>query len=106
MHRAPRLLLALLLGTGAAILHATIRLMAEDPESAGQPGPQATLKAALAKAPDIPFHEYGFQAEQDLLQLANQSRPQVGVGPSKLDSGLSKAARDHAITLMAAGQLS
>jgi len=106
MHRAPRLLLALLLGTGATTLHPTIRLMAEDPEEAGQRGPQATLKAASAKAPDIPFREYEFQAEQDLLQLANQSRRQAGVGPLKLDSGLSKAARDHATAMMDARQLS
>src|SRR5215471_6822484 len=106
MHRAPRLCLALLLGTGATTLHPTIRLMAEDPEEAGQRGPQATLKAASAKAPDIPFREYEFQAEQDLLQLANQSRRQAGVGPLKLDSGLSKAARDHATAMMDARQLS
>ena len=106
MHRAPRLLLALLLGTGTAIVHPTIQLMAEGPEAAEQRGQPATLKPASAKAPDIPFHEYEFQAEQDLLQLANQSRRQAGVGPLKLDSGLSESARTHAIAMMDARQLS
>ena len=105
MHRAPRLLLAFLLGTGAATVHPTIRLMAESLAAEGLSSPQATVKTASAKAPDIPFHEYEFQAEQDLLQLANQSRRQVGVGPLKLDSGLSEAARTHAIAMMDARQL-
>ena len=103
MHRAPRLLLAFLLGTGAATVHPAIRLMASSAGGAGNPGQttqQATLKLASAKAPDIPFHEYEFQAEQDLLQFANQSRHQAGVGPLKLEAGLSEAARAHAVAMM------
>jgi uncharacterized protein YkwD len=80
--------------------------MAEGPEGAGQNGPQAILTPASAKAPDIPFHEYEFQAEQDLLQLANLSRRQAGVSPLRMDSGLSEAARIHAVTMMEAQKLS
>jgi uncharacterized protein YkwD len=79
---------------------------ANGPGNAGQNAPQATLKPASARAPDIPFREYEFQAEQDLLQLANHSRHQAGVGPLKLDSGLSEAARAHAVAMMDAQELS
>ena len=109
MHRAPRLLLAFLLGTGAVTVHPAIRLMAssaDGPGNTGQRTQQATLKPASAKAPDIPFHEFEFQAEQDLLQLANQARSQAGVAPLKLDSGLSQAARAHAVAMMDAQGLS
>jgi uncharacterized protein YkwD len=80
--------------------------MASSANGPGQSTPQATLKPASARTPDIPFHEYEFQAEQDLLQLANQSRHQAGVGPLKLDSGLSEAARTHAVAMMDAQKLS
>ena len=106
MHRTPRLLLAFLLGTGAVTVRPAIRLMACTAGGLSQRTQQATLKPASAKAPDIPFHEYEFQAEQDLLQLANQSRRQVGVGPLRLDSGLSEAARTHALAMMGAQKLS
>lgn len=109
MHRAPRLVLAFLLGTGAVTVHPAIRLMAssaEGPEHTGQRAPQVSLKPVSAKAPDIPSHEYEFQAEQDLLQLANQSRRQAGVSPLRLDSGLSEAARAHAVAMMDAQKLS
>jgi len=79
---------------------------ADGPGTAGRSTQHATLKPASAKAPAIPFHEYEFQAEQDLLQLANQSRRQAGVGPLKLDSGLSEAARAHAVAMMDAQKLS
>jgi len=101
--------LAFLLGTGAGTVHPAIRLMAASanpPEITGQSAPQALLKTASAKSPDIPFHEYEVQAEQDLLQLANQSRRQAGISPLKLDSGLSGAARAHAVAMMDAQKLS
>lgn len=109
MHRAPRLLLAFLLGTGVVTVHPASRLMAssaEGPAPSGQTTQQATLRPASAKAPDIPFGDYEFQAEQDLLQLANQARQQAGIGPLTLDSGLSQAARVHALAMLDARQLS
>jgi len=111
MHRAPRLLLAFLLGTGAATLQPATRLMASPAggEGTGRP-PQATqhatLKPTAARAPDIPFGNYESQTEQQLLALANQSRKQAGALPLMLDAGLSQAARMHAQAMLEARQLS
>jgi len=95
MHSTPRLLLAFLLGTAITAV-----------QPAAQSTHKATLKTASATAPDIPFHEYEFQVEQDLLQLANQSRKQAGAGPLALDSGLTDAARIHAQAMLDARKLS
>ena len=108
MHRTPRLLLAFVLGTGVVSLHPAVRLMASSagPGTGDPSSPQALVKTAAAKAPDIPFVESETQVEQDLLQLANQSRQQVGAGPLTLDTGLSQAARIHALAMLEARQLS
>jgi uncharacterized protein YkwD len=117
MHRAPRLLLVFLLGTGAATMQPATRLMASpaaDPAAVGQslqqatqPATQhATLKPVAAKAPDVPFENYESQTEQQLLSLANQSRQQAGAPPLTLDAGLSQAARIHAQAMLEARQLS
>ncbi len=114
MHRAPRLLLAFLLGTGAAIMQLATRAMASPgagPGASGEPAQQATqqratLKPVAAKVPDIPFGNYEFQTEQQLLSLANQSRKQAGAPPLQLDAGLSQAARIHAQAMLEARQLS
>jgi len=109
MHRTPRLLLAFLLGTGVITLHPAVRLMASSSETPGASNaavPQAALKTAAAKTLDIPFIESEIQVEQDLLQLANQSRHQAGAGPLTLDAGLSQAARIHALAMLEARQLS
>jgi uncharacterized protein YkwD len=97
-----------MLGTGVITLHPAVRLMASSAETEiGDPASaQAALKTAAAKAPDIPFIESETQAEQDLLQLANQSRHQAGAGRLTLDSGLSQAARIHALAMLEARQLS
>ncbi len=50
--------------------------------------------------------EYEFQVEQDLLQLANQSRQRAGAPTLVLDTGLSAAARIHAQAMLEAKQLS
>lgn len=109
MHRAPRLLLAFLLGTGTATVQPATRSMAssaEGPGTSGQPAQQATLKPAAAKPPNIPLHSYEFQTEEQLLALANQSRRKAGAPPLKLDAGLSQAARTHALAMLEARQLS
>jgi uncharacterized protein YkwD len=117
MHRAPRLLLAFLLGIPAATMQPAARAMAspaEGPPTAGRPAPQAaqpappraTLKPVAAKAPDIPFENHESQAEQKLLVLANQSRKQAGSPPLQLDAGLSQAARIHAQAMLEARRLS
>ena len=63
------------------------RLMAQAPGTAGQPPQKATLQPAAAKAGDIPFTDYEFQSEDQLLALANQSRRQAGAPPLTLDPG-------------------
>src|ERR1039457_3765801 len=108
MDRATRLLLAFLLSVGAATVQPANRLMAspaEGPRAAGQPAQQATLKPAVAKAPDIPFDD-DLQTEQQLLVLANQSRQQTGAPPLTMDAGLSQAARIHAQAMLEARRLS
>ena len=101
-------MLAFVLGTGAATVHPTTRLMASADEGTG-PAPQAqhpTLKTAAAKAPDIPFDSDELQTEAQLLALANQSRRTAGAPPLRLDAGLSRAARTHALAMFEARQLS
>jgi len=108
MHRAPRLLLAFLLGTGVITVHPAVRLMASSaayPATAGQ-NQKATLKPAAATSPDIPFRDYEFQVEQDMFELANAARQQAGVPALTLDSGLARAARAHALAMLDARQLS
>ena len=104
MHRAPRLLLAFLLGTGAATVQAPASNRAGQPAS--QSAQKATPKAAAAKTPDIAFNDSELQTEQQLLVLANQSRRQAGAPPLTLDAGLTQAARIHAQAMLEAGQLS
>jgi len=109
MHRAPRLLLAFLLGTGVATVQPATRLMASAAEgtgSSGQPAQEATLKTASANAADIPFPNAQFLAEEQLLTLANQARHEAGASPLALDAGLSQAARVHAQAMLAARELS
>jgi uncharacterized protein YkwD len=109
MHRAPRLLLAFLLLAGAVTVQPSTRLMAAPaagPGAQGQQAKKATLKPVAATAPDIPFNDYEFQTEQQLLALANQSRKEVGAPPLTLDTGLSHAARIHAQAMLEAQQLS
>jgi uncharacterized protein YkwD len=87
MSIVPKVFLAFLLITGAAI-----------------------MQPAAAKAPKAPFDssesDYEVQTEQQLLGLANQSRKQAGAPPLTLDAGLSQAARTHARAMREAQQLS
>jgi uncharacterized protein YkwD len=76
-------------------------------------GPAQSRKAALrpvsSAPPDIPFDEKSqteSQTEQQLLDFANQSRAQKGLPPLTLDAGLSKAAHEHAQSMLEAHQLS
>ena len=101
---ARRRLLALLLGAWALTVHPAIYSYAT--EHSGQSTHQATLKAAAVATPDIPYMEYEFQVEQDLLQLANQSRQRAGAPSLTLDMGLTAAARTHAQAMLEAHQLS
>ena len=102
-------ILMFLLSTGAATVQPASRLMASP---AGDPAQsrKATLQPVSSKPvstaqPDIPF-SYESQTEQQLLDLANQSRAEKGLSPLTLDAGLSQAARDHAQAMLDAHQLS
>jgi len=74
--------------------------------AAGQVSHPATLRIASAATPDIPYAEYEFQVEQELLQRVNQSRQRAGASALTLDSGLTAAARVHAQAMLEANQLS
>jgi uncharacterized protein YkwD len=101
--------IALLLVMGATSLRPSSRLMASsegNDGSAGQSAQGATLKPAAATSPDIPLSDYDPEAEQVLLDLANQARAQAGAPLLSLDAGLCQAARAHAEAMFAARQLS
>ena len=93
-----------MLGLGMITLQPEVRVAAAD--DSGKSAHRATLKTASAATPDIPYVEYEFQVEQDLLQLANQSRRQAGASTLVLDAGLTAAARAHAQAMLDAHQLS
>jgi uncharacterized protein YkwD len=103
MLRSSRLLV-FVLGAGVMTLQPTAHLAAA--AGSGQSAHRGTLKTASANAPDIPYLEYEFQVEQDLLQLANQSRQRAGAPTLVMDSGLTTAARAHAQAMLEANQLS
>ncbi|HWO34090.1 MAG TPA: CAP domain-containing protein [Candidatus Acidoferrum sp.] len=75
-------------------------------EPAGEPTQHESLKAAAATSPNIPLDHYDTEAEQTLLELANQARAQAGAPGLTLDAGMSKVARTHAEAMFAARQLS
>ncbi|HKV80706.1 MAG TPA: CAP domain-containing protein [Candidatus Sulfotelmatobacter sp.] len=104
MLKLSRRLFALALGAGVMTLQPVVHLAAAD--GSGQSAHRATLKTASANAPDIPYVEYEFQVEQDLLQLANQSRQRAGAPSLVLDTSLTAAARTHAQAMLEAHQLS
>jgi uncharacterized protein YkwD len=104
-----RVVMALMLGMVVTSVRPSSRLMAASEGNDGaaeQSAQHATLKAAAASSPDIPFSDYDPQAEQVLLDLANQARAQAGAPLLSLDAGLCQAARAHAEAMFAARQLS
>jgi uncharacterized protein YkwD len=103
----PRLLLAFVLGTGVVTVRPAVRLMAlSEPSPAAQQTKKAALQPVAATSHDIPFLDAESAAEQQLLQLANQSRQQAGAPPLTLDPGLSQAAIIHAQAMVNARELS
>ena len=75
-------------------------------QSSGPSVKQATLKPVAAGAADIPFNSGESAVEEELLELANQSRHEAGAAPLTLDGGLSRAARMHAQVMLGAHKLS
>src|ERR1700693_4418445 len=107
--------LAFVLVMSAASIQPSAGLMAaadadaaadESAEAAGEPTHHANLKPAAATSPNIPLNYYDTEAEQTLLELANQARAQADAPRLALDAGMSKAARTHAEAMSAARQLS
>lgn len=93
MHRA-LITVALLLGIPSAAQQPKIKPASSRPAdrptiSAGQPSPY-----------------FDPQAEQQLLELANQARAKAGVPPLQFDEGLIQAARVHAQAMAEQQQLS
>jgi uncharacterized protein YkwD len=109
MPRAFRFVIVIALMMGADAVRPATRLLAAsegDDGTAGQSAQGATLKPASATSPDIPFNDYDPEAEQQLLDLANQARAQAGAPRLTLDTGMSHAARAHAEAMFTARQLS
>jgi uncharacterized protein YkwD len=107
--------LAFVLVMSAASIQPSAGLMAaadadaaadESAEAAGEPAQHANLKPAAATSPNIPLNYFDTEAEQALLELANQARAQAGAPGLTLDAGMSRAARTHAEAMFAARQLS
>ncbi|MCU1301674.1 MAG: Allergen V5/Tpx related protein [Candidatus Sulfotelmatobacter sp.] len=101
--------MALLLVMGAASVRPSSRLMAssDGKRSAGEgSGQRATLKPVVIASPNIPLSDCDPQAEQVLLDLANQARAKAGLHSLVPDAGLSRAARAHAQAMVAKRQLS
>ena len=99
----------LLLVMGAASVRPSSRLIASPNGNSGaaeKPAQRATLKPVAAPSPDIAFNDYDPQAEDVLLNLANEARAKAGLRSLTLDAGLCQAARAHAQAMMAAHQLS
>ncbi len=103
---------ALLLAIGAAsVLSSPVMAAAGGNDgaaehSAQQSAQHGTLTRAAATVPDIPLSDYDSEAENQLLDLANQARAQAGAPRLTVDAGLCRAARAHAEAMFAARQLS
>jgi uncharacterized protein YkwD len=101
--------MALVLVVAATSVRPSSRLMASSDGKSGvakRPAQGATLKPVASPSPDIPFSDFDPQAEEMLLNLANQARAKAGLRSLMLDEGLSQAARAHAQAMAAAHQLS
>jgi len=71
--------------------------------------PAKAANAAATNSPQVAAAEnfsYDIAAEQQLLEMANAERKQVGLSPLKSDDGLVKAARAHAAAMAAQEQIS
>jgi uncharacterized protein YkwD len=103
------LLLAFLLSSGAPTVQPAARLMASSTGGGESPSQsQRVTVQPVAEHPssDFPFNDDESKIEQQLLELANQSRQQAGAPPLTLDIGLTKAALAHARIMLEERQLS
>jgi uncharacterized protein YkwD len=74
---------------------------------AAQPAKAAVVSASLHQLPLIRNSlPYDLEAEQQLLDLANEARVQAGLEKLQPDAGLTQAAREHAAEMAEQQQLS
>jgi uncharacterized protein YkwD len=71
-------------------------------------GGAAPLKVSVQPSAGTASAQSGFDqdAERKLMELANQSRAQVGLAPLQADEGLRSAARTHSLVMATQRQLS
>lgn len=92
-------------------LIASLALLFAGPETLP---PKATLKPAAAKMRTVADSgsgystspSYDYEAERELLDLANRARTQAGLAPLQIDAGMTQAAREHAAAMARERQLS
>jgi len=94
MLRAVIISAALVLGTGAPVKQAKVK-----------PAAVKSADRAIASL-DTPSPSSDPDAEQQLLEMANQARAQLGAPPLRLDEGLTLAARAHADVMAQQQELS
>jgi uncharacterized protein YkwD len=94
MLRAVIISAALVLGTGAPVKQAKVK-----------PAAAKSAERVVASL-DTPSPSFDPEAEQQLLEMANQARAQVGAPALRFDEGLTLAARAHADVMAQQQQLS
>jgi uncharacterized protein YkwD len=86
-------LLVLVLGTGASPAKVSSQ-------------PAASKGSTSSSASSMPSPNYDVEAEQKLLEMANQARAQAGIPPLQLETNITLAARAHADAMAEQQQLS
>ena len=95
-----------------------LALLAGDPQASAanrekpdaKPAPMSAVIRSQQPTPkliaaDMPSPTEDPDAEQELLDLANQSRRQAGLSPLRMDESLTDAARAHALLMVEKAQL-
>jgi uncharacterized protein YkwD len=71
-----------------------------------KPAPDGTPASAWQQVTPSDSSAYDLQAERQLLEMANAERAHTGLAPLKMDDGLVRAARAHALQMASQNQLS
>jgi len=91
-----------------ALLATVALLIGNDGPGTGKPALNSEVRQPSPKVVEAALHSPNEDAaaENQLLQLANESRRQAGVPPLRPDRELSDAARAHAQRMVSSGELS